>query len=793
MFVGERGWVLNLQEQPKLVRAPACKSGPRLAPGAFAPDRLRGVAVRMTFAAAETPEWIGENPLAEHQNYFLGDDESRWRTEVPKYASLLCRGIYPGVDVRVRTAGDHPEYDVLLEPWADIRQVRIDVEGADGLRVAADGALVIDTAMGPIRQPMPRTWQVDAGGEMRPLRCEYRLLGPRRFGFVVPGWDRDSELTIDPGLIWSTFVGSKSLEVTSAVAVASNGVTTAAGFTFSPGYPTVPGSFDRVGNGGADVIVTQLDPSGSNLISSTFLGGLGDDSAFGLHVDPKGVITVAGVSASNNFPTTAGAMSSTYKGNGDAFVFRLDPARTGKAQLVYSTLVGGLSKDVALGAFADVKGVVTIAGTTESPGFPTTSNSFDTTFNGRDDAFVTRLDPRKTGAAQLVYSTFLGGKEEDTGRGLSVDALGIVSVCGNTVSAGFPVTKRAYQTTHSGGHDVYVARLNLGPTSDAKLLYSTFIGGRGDEGGVALSVDADGVMTFGGYTSSKLYPTTAGAFDTTFNGVFDLFVSRLDPRLGSRQLVFSTVMGGTLSEHVAALDVDSEGVVTVGGGCNFTGFPTTPDAHDRLWGGLADGIIARLDPRKTGAEQLLYSTYIGDVEYDDVHALDVTPSGTVIVAGHTRSLRYPTTSKGYDTTLNGSDDVFVTHMEMGVSFYADVHRLSLQTGGTQNFTLNPGKQYRGMPYIILGSVTGTTPGIALSGVKIPLNFDSYTRVTLGLISPVFRRFRGRLDHNGREVASFNVPPFLTSEIDLTIHHALVVLDTQNNVIAASNPVPVRLR
>jgi hypothetical protein len=775
MFLSSRGFVLDFRS-----------------PGDHAAHRGSGVAVRMTFVDANEASLVGEHVLPGYSNYFLGDDKSRWRANVPRYAAVLCRGIYSGVDVRVRSAESHPEYDILLEPWADLSRVQVDVEGVEGLRIATDGGLVMDTARGSIHQPAPRTWQVSAVGARRELACEYRLLGPYRFGFVVKGWDGDAHLTIDPGLIWSTFLGGNAVDATDAVSVATDGTITVAGLAFSADWPTTIGAYDRTGNGGSDAVVFQLGPSGKNLLNSTFLGGSGNDAAYAMHVDERGTVTFVGDTTSANYPTTAGAYSSTNQGNGDIFVARLDLRRVGPEQLVFSSLIGGGSKDVGLGVFANSEGVVTLAGTTESPKYPVTSRAFDRTHNGIDDVVITRLDPRLSGAKQLVYSTLLGGGGEDKARAMSVDPRGVVTVTGSTASADFPTTARAYDTTHAGGHDVFLTRVDPTSFGDLQLIYSTLLGGVGDDRAVSMHVNRHGVATLGGYTSSSRYPTTTGAYDTTHNGATDGFVSRVDVRQVD-QLIWSTLIGGKKNEHVAALGVDPDGVVTIGGACDFSDFPTTPDAYDKIWGGKNDSIVARFDPRKRGKAQLVYSTYAGGVEDDEIHAIAITPSGTTVTAGHTRSRAYPASVGAFDTTFNGVQDVFVTMMDMNVQFHGDVHSISLETGGTQNLQLNAPIRFRGLQYLILGSATGTAPGIALGAVHIPLNWDSYTRTTMGLISPVFGRFRGRLDHNGRESAVFRVPPFLTSEIDLTLNHAILVLDSRNNIVMASNPVPCRLR
>ena len=318
LFLEERGWLLNIVEPPKNKKGdPRERFDPMRAmvDQGTKDEQVRGVALQMTFEGdAHAPQIVGEQKLPGHHNYFLGNDESRWRTGVPLYGSVCYENLYPGIDLRLREANGVPEYDLLLEPGADLSLVTVHVEGAKRLSIASDGSLVIETALGPVTQSLPKTWQVGADGRKREVVCNFTLLGAARFGFEAPGWNGDTSLTIDPGLIWSTF-----------------------------------------------------------------LGGSHHDYALALSVDTSGVVTVAGQTQSINFPTTSGAYDTTHNGNYDGFVSRLDPSKTGTAQLVYSTFLGGSSGEYALALSVDASGVVTVAGRTQSTNYPTTSGAHDTT------------------------------------------------------------------------------------------------------------------------------------------------------------------------------------------------------------------------------------------------------------------------------------------------------------------------------------------------------------------------------------------------------------------------------
>ena len=195
----------------------------------------------------------------------------------------------------------------------------------------------------------------------------------------------------------------------------------------------------------------------------------------------------------------------------------------------YSTFVGGSQDDAAFALSVAPIDRVTLAGRSFSPDFPTTNGTYDTTHNGRFDTFVSQLDLNKTGSAQLAYSTFLGGRDDDTPSSLSVDASGVVTVAGSTFSANLATTSDAYDTTHNGGSDVFISRLDPSKAGTAQLVYSTFLGGNASDIVWALSIDASGVATVTGETGSSNFPTTSGTYDTTYNGGFyDVFVSRLD-------------------------------------------------------------------------------------------------------------------------------------------------------------------------------------------------------------------------------------------------------------------------
>jgi hypothetical protein len=296
-----------------------------------------------------------------------------------------------------------------------------------------------------------------------------------------------------------------------------------AGTTSSSGFPTTPGAFDTSYNGGSafnETFVTKLDASGSALVYSTFLGGSGDDQARTIAVDGSGAAYVAGDTNSGDYPTTPGAFATSIDGLEDAFVTKLDAS--GSA-LVYSTFLGGSYIDTAYGIAVDGAEAAYVVGNTYSSDFPTTPGAFDTTINSNNwDAFVTKLDA--SGSA-LVYSTYLGGTDVENTYAVAVDSAGAAYVAGLTLSSNFPTTPDAFDSTYNGGfYDAFVTKLDA---SGGTLVYSTFLGAHNGDVVNAIAVNSAGAAYLAGSTGSSDFPTTPGAFDTTFNAGYEAFVTKL--------------------------------------------------------------------------------------------------------------------------------------------------------------------------------------------------------------------------------------------------------------------------
>jgi uncharacterized repeat protein (TIGR01451 family) len=325
-------------------------------------------------------------------------------------------------------------------------------------------------------------------------------------------------------LVYSTYLGGSGEDDSDGLAVDADGNVYVGGYTWSANFPTTAGAFDTGYNGGGDVFITKLNPAGSGLVYSTYLGGSDDDEGYSLTVDADGNAYVTGLTTSADFSITSGAFDTGYNGNEDAFVAKVNPDGS---ELVYSTYLGGSTVSGGTGndwgdsIVVDAAGNAYVAGRTASSDFPTTAGAYDTTRNS-GDAFVTRVNPAGTG---LVYSTYLGGSDNDWGYGIALDAAGNAWVTGYTYSADFPTTAGAIDSSYNGSGDAFVTRINPGGSG---LSYSTWLGGSGYDEGNEITTDAAGNIYLTGRTASTNFPTTAGAFDTSSNGgSSDAYVTKL--------------------------------------------------------------------------------------------------------------------------------------------------------------------------------------------------------------------------------------------------------------------------
>jgi hypothetical protein len=603
--------------------------------------------LRMELAGANpAPRVTGAEELPGKTNYFIGNNPAQWRTNVPTYAKVKYASVYPGVDLVYYGNQGQLEYDFVVAPGADPKQVRLKFRGVGKLRVDEKGDLLLGSRGEEVRFEKPVVYQ-EVGGRKTPVEGSYVLASTNQIGFRLGEYDHGKPLVIDPLLVYSSYLGGSGGDQGNSIAVDASGNAYVTGLTDSTNFPTANALQSTNSSGTYDAFVTKINPAGSALIYSTYLGGNGLDDGTGIAVDASGNVYVTGRTSSTNFPT-AKALQSTLAGEGNAFVTKINP--TGSA-LVYSTYLGGSDYDSGNGIALDASGNAYVTGAASSTNFPTTADAFQTAIAGSENAFISKINA--TGSA-LVYSTYLGGNEDDSGNAIAVDASGNAYVTGTTDSANFPTTAGAFQKAIGGIYDnAFVTKLN---PSGSALVYSSYLGGSGDDGGQGIAVDASGNAYVTGLTDSTNFPTTAGAFQTATGGDGDAFISKINAT--GTALVYSTYLGGSADDGGEAIAVDASGNAYVTGLTSSTNFPTVNALQPTYGPGQSDVFVTKLNAAGTA---LVYSTYLGGSPTADVGiGLTVDGSANAYVTGYTGSATFPTTVGAFQTTYGGEGDAFVT-------------------------------------------------------------------------------------------------------------------------------------
>jgi hypothetical protein len=648
------------------------------------PTRQHTDVVRLELSGARvdvSPE--GQGWLAGKANYFLGNDPTMWHSDVPTCARVRYAHVYDGVDLVYYGNQRQLEYDFVVAPHADPAQIRLRFAGARALSVTRQGDLQIDGRHGSISFQRPVLYQ-ELNGRRQPVEGSFALAANRTVAFQVGRYNPDLPLTIDPVLVYSTYLGGSVTDSAYAIAVDSSGSAYVAGSTQSTNFPVTSAAFqntNKASNGGATAFITKLDPTGTTVIYSTYLGGSQGDGAAGIAVDSSGNAYVTGATGSTDFPVTSGAFQTTKKSTGvvTAFVTKLNP--TGSA-LVYSTYlggshgdgIGGPQGDAAAGVAVDSAGDAYVTGSTGSVDFPVTTGAFQITNRALfGTAFVTELNP--TGTA-LVYSTYLGGEFSDAANGIAVDPSGSAYVTGSTQSYGFPVTNGALQASSTSADvgDGFVTKLN--PTG-SDLVFSTYLGGRScgfltyiyglicGTGPAGIAVDSSGGAYVTGWTEAIDFPVTNGAFQTTdqtiygdpYSNVGTAFVTKFDP---AGPVVYSTFLGGPTTARATAIAADSSGNAYVTGYTSYSYFPITcGGVFQASNNGSTNAFVTELN--STGSA-LIYSTYLGGSAGDAAYAIAVDSSDDAYVAGHALSSNFPVTSGAFQTTPSGQN-AFVTKFD----------------------------------------------------------------------------------------------------------------------------------
>lgn len=578
-------------------------------------------------------------------NRYQGDNPDAWRAGVELYARVRYAQVYDGIDaIYYGSDQQRLEYDFELAPGRDPQTIRLRFDGVTRLSIDdATGDLLLHVKHGePVRQHAPISYQ-RIGGERRAVESRYVIHPDRTVGFEVGAYDRTAPLTIDPVLRYSTVFGGVSEEWIMDMALdSSNNIYVTGRSWDSLGFPTTPG-LDQTRDGPADAFVTKFNPAGTALMYSTYVGGSAGenmvravDNAGRIVVDAAGNAYVAGETTSTDFPTTVGAYDTTYGGglNGsDGFYVKLNPS----GQLVYGTYMGGDAYEYTTGIAVDSAGNVYVSGATNSTtgSFPQHPNAYDSTL-GLTDIFLIKFDP----AGTRIYSTLLGssGREMDFQEkgGLVVDDAGNAYIVGDTYTADFPIVNGA-QTTFGGGgsYDAFLAKIDTTKVGAAGLVYSTFLGGDGEEFARGIAYAGNGQVVMVGVTRYGNFPTK-NAFDATYGGDNrpDGFIAKYDTTLtGANSKIFATYFGESLNDHIYDVALDTAGNIHVVGYTQSPNFPSVDAFSTEFF--LSQPFVAKFNPTCT---TLIFSSfYGGTTNGQNLQAVATNAAGHTYIAGRTNN------------------------------------------------------------------------------------------------------------------------------------------------------------
>lgn len=667
---------------------------------------LRYHAYKVQFLNAGTPSLHPQHAYSAYFNYFIGNDPSKWASNVALYEGVNYQSLYPGIGLVAKNDEGKFKYDLLVDPQADLQQVQLNYEGVDGLSLR-EGALVINTSVGEIVEARPFSYQ-EIDGDLVEVEVQYVLSGTTVGFEVVGNYDPNYALVVDPTVIASTMSGTNGSDnYGHAATFDDNGNIYTGAISFGVGYPTTTGAFQMTYNGtgwGTDIALSKLSPDGTTLIYATYCGGDEGEYPHSLFVSNAGELTVYGSSNSPNYPVSGTAydntLGTTTATSNDIVVTKLNPTGTG---IVGSTFVGGDQIDgnnwIATNygdtyrgeIILDAAGNIYIASFSQSTDFPVTGGAFQATNAGGQDAVFFKLNPD---CSSLLWSTYLGSTGDDAGYGLREDGAGGVFVTGAAGGANFPTTGGVVTPTFIGGsHDGFVAHLN---NNGSALLASTFIGSTDKDESFFLDVDQDGDVYVFGQNAGPMTLVPASVYGTANSAQF---IAKFDPSLStlhfSTNIGTGTATGGggwpTFDMVPIAFMVDQCGYIYASGHNSYTTMPTTAGALYTMGGFY----LMVLEPDAVALE---YATFYEGANHVDGGTSRFDPSGVVYQAVCTAGV-FPTTPGAWDNTQPNSWDVGVFKIDFQIVDIEAEATANPSVTGCAPFTVDFSNQSVGTDYI----------------------------------------------------------------------------------------------
>jgi hypothetical protein len=689
---------------------------------------------RLRFIGAnKNPEVVPIKETELRVNYFKGKDESEWHCDIPTSQAVLYKNLYKRIDLKVYGIEKQIEYDWIVKPGGNPEDIRFVYKNVKGTRLDDEGNLLIATNFGELmhKKPVsfqeirmePGAWSMEGTEERIEVEVKFKKIKENTYGFEVGDYDKNYELIIDPVILaYSTYLGGGWHDYGYGIAVDSSGYVYVTGYTESTNFPIL--NQLQSWQGDYDVFVTKIDATRdgtSSLIYSTYFGGSGEDIGYGIAVDNSGNAYVTGSTkddSAESFPLKNQYPISYCITEYYTFVTRLDTTRNGASSLIYSTYMGAECWNTGYAIAADNSGNAYVTGSTV---YLPVLNPYQGTCGGERDAFVIKIDTNQSGVSSLIYSTFLGGTEDDYGLGIAADDSGNAYVTGVTESTNFP-TLHQYQRNQPKG-DCFVTRIDTTQSGASSLIYSTYLGGVGDDCGRGIAVDDSGNAYVTGVAGSAGFPILH-QYQTNQSDE-DCFVTRIDTnQSGASSLIYSTYLGAGDYDEGCGIAVDSSGNAYVTGFTSSTNFPCKKKYQ--TYQGVCDAFVTKIDTNQSGASSLIYSTYLGGGYKDRGNGIAVDSSGNAYVTGETESTDFPTKNE-YQTDPGDSDwDAFVTKISCTIGPAPPHVATAAVSYVTETSVLSGGKVFSD------GGAAVTARGVCWSTSPNPTISDSHTTDGTGI-------------------------------------------------------------
>jgi hypothetical protein len=649
-------------------------------------------------------ELMNSKPLTEvnakgeqqgQHNYYIGNDQKKWVTGAHSFDALEIKNVYDGVDQKIYFENNEIRYDFIVKPGVTPSIIQMKFTGQKSIKINNKGELIYETRFGDIKQHDLYTYQM-IDGKKKQVKSAFKLNGNQTIMFEIGDYDKTKDLVIDP-IVYASYLGGNFIDDVNEIVPDVNGNLFIAGSSSSINFPLSVGPYQTF-QGNTDVTLSHINPNlgTGGLIFSTFIGGSNHDVVGGIALDNNGLIYLAGYSLSTNFPTL-NAYSSVNSGSWDAFILKMNPVNGALgSQILYSTYLGGNAEDYAF-SLDLLNGQPIISGMTYSNNLPVTTNAYDASYNGNRDVLLAGINTNLSGTASLTYASYFGGVEDEESFQLKVGPNNHIYFTGYTASnqTTFPLSVSPFSAVFSGLEDAFVAELETN-IANSILHYSTYYGGLDWEKAFDIDLFNGNIYIAGGTISDNLPLLNPYQNPATVFSEYGFYAVIQPSNNGAADLVNASYFGGAQIDEIRSVKVNDCGeMLLTGATSSSTTFPIF-NADYPNFSGFYDAFLSKLNLNLVGANQLLFSTFLGGSGSDwlitmkDVGNL-VYLSGTTSSSAIPQIIGSPNTP--YINVYGGAFDVLMMVYNLPYTISASAAPTTICPGQSTTLTATNGVNY----------------------------------------------------------------------------------------------------